>query len=98
VLNIDGWLQAAELPELERACRDLIGPLTLDLSGLRLADGPAIQALRNLQASGARLTGVSAYLALKLAPLSDSGSLLLPAEASSTCPGMGKHSPPTQED
>jgi hypothetical protein len=75
VFRIDGWLQAADLPELERVWQDLTGPLTLDLSGLRLADGPAILALRKLQAGGAKLTRVSAYLALKLAALSDPGSL-----------------------
>lgn len=98
MLKIDGWLQVADIPELERVRRDLPGPLDLDLSGLRLADGPAILALRKLQAGGAKLTRVSAYLALKLAALSDPGSLGSPAEASNNGPGTGRHSPPIKED
>lgn len=98
MLKIDGWLQAADLPELERVRGDLAGPLALDLSGLRLADGPAILALQKLQADGATLTGISAYLALKLAALSDPGSIQSPAKASGSGTGTHKHSPPTQED
>ncbi|NEX22133.1 hypothetical protein G3480_17780 [Thiorhodococcus mannitoliphagus] len=66
VLKIDGRLQGPDLPELERLCTEGPEALTLDLSGLRGVDEPAIIALRRLRAQGARLIGVSAYVALRL--------------------------------
>jgi len=66
VLRIDGALRAEALGELEASCDAPVPPLTLELEGLRSADEAGLALLRRLAAEGARLVGVSAYMALKL--------------------------------
>lgn len=66
MLKIDGRLQSEDLPELERVCADDLQGLELDLSGLRGVDESAVALLRRLRTQGVRLTGVSAYVALRL--------------------------------
>lgn len=75
ILKVDGWLQAEGLAdlerELERALENATARLTLDLSGLRLADEAAVELLRRLAAGGARLTNCPPYLALRIAAPGD---------------------------
>ncbi len=66
VLKIDGWLHAPDLPELDSLCANGPRTLTLDLADLRGVDEAAVGFLRQRRARGARLIGVSAYLALRL--------------------------------
>ena len=66
VLRLDGRLSADGVRELERVCRDLERPLTLDLSELRSADGSGLAAVRELVARGAELVAVPRYVALLL--------------------------------
>jgi len=74
LLQVDGWLDADGLADLERACAGASGGLTLDLAGLRQADEPAVCFLRGLQAAGVGLAGLSPYLALRIAPRRDLGA------------------------
>jgi ABC-type transporter Mla MlaB component len=67
VLRIDGHLDRDSLAELECACEIAQRPITLDLSGLRLADEAALEALVRLERTGTRLIGASQYLELRLA-------------------------------
>lgn len=66
MLRIDGRLGRDGLADLMRACEEATTPITLDLSGLRLADDAAVDALRRLESGGARVAGASQYLALRL--------------------------------
>jgi hypothetical protein len=66
LLRLDGRLSADGTRELERVCRDLERPLTLDLSELRSADGSGLAAIRELVARGAELVDVPKYIALLL--------------------------------
>jgi hypothetical protein len=66
LLRIDGWLGRHGLGELRRAHETTTMPITIDLSGLRLADDAALEALKRLESGGARLIGASRYLALRL--------------------------------
>ena len=59
-------LTAEALGELEASCDAPVPPLTLELEGLRSADEAGLALLRRLAAEGARLVGVSTYMALKL--------------------------------
>jgi anti-anti-sigma regulatory factor len=72
VLKVDGWLDAAGLPdlqrEIDRAASASSTGLTLDLAGLRQADEAAVELLRRLAAGGARFINCPPYLALRLAP------------------------------
>lgn len=70
ILKVDGRLQADGLAELERACGDPSAGLTLDLRGLRRADEASLASLRRLRAAGATFEGLSAYLTLRLGPVS----------------------------
>jgi hypothetical protein len=66
LLRIDGRLGRDGIGELARACEAATRPLTIDLSGLRLANDAAIEALCGVEAAGAKLVGASPYLALRL--------------------------------
>ncbi len=65
-LKVDGELTREGVAELEKACASVDGPLDLDLSQLMKADAEAVQALKNLFASGARLVAASPYIELLL--------------------------------
>ena len=64
ILEVDG------LAEFEQACGDPSAGLTLDLRGLRHADEASLTSLRRLRAAGASFVGLSAYLTLRLGPVS----------------------------
>ena len=66
VQRIDGRLEAEGLAELERACEEARGPLTLNLEGVLSVDDRAAGALRRLADGGATLSNVSPYVALRL--------------------------------
>jgi hypothetical protein len=70
ILEVDGWLQVDGLAEFEQACGDPSAGLTLDLRGLRHADEASLTSLRRLRAAGASFVGLSAYLTLRLGPVS----------------------------
>jgi ABC-type transporter Mla MlaB component len=63
-LKLDGRLTTEEVPELWRACAELTGQLTLDLTDLQFADRTGASVLRELKAHGAMFTGVSPYIEL----------------------------------
>jgi len=66
VVRVDGRLRSAGVSELERVCQGIEGPFSLDLSHLLLADADGIKAIKRAAREGARLTGVSSYIALLL--------------------------------
>ena len=68
VLRVAGKLCSTDVPELERAVSAAGESLVLDLTDLRGADADGVRALSGLRAGGARLRGVSRYLALLLSP------------------------------
>ena len=56
-----GRLAGEELEELERVCREIDGPIALDLSQLQSADSAGVGALREILASGGELVRASTY-------------------------------------
>src|SRR5262245_24454949 len=68
VIQVDGRLSQAGVPELERACRHAPRPLVLDLTGLVSLDDVGIATLRRLRGDGVELTGPSPYVKLLLTP------------------------------
>ena len=66
VLQIDGRLVAESLNALEQACDDVRLQLTLNLEGLRWIDDQGAEALGQLIAGGAVVTGASPFVALRL--------------------------------
>lgn len=66
VVQVYGELVGEGLDELTRVCDAVDGPLSLDLVNLRAADAAALRAIRALADRGARLLGVSPYIALLL--------------------------------
>ncbi len=65
-LKVDGNLTHECIAELEKACASADGQVDLDLSQLMSADAEALEALKNLFGSGARLVAASPYIALLL--------------------------------
>ena len=66
LIQVDGELIGEGVAELERACETIDGRLELDLTNLRAADTVGLQRIRTLAQRGARLVGVSPYIALLL--------------------------------
>ena len=66
VVRIHGRLAGAAIPELERVCRNASAPLVLDVTHLMNADDCGVAIIRRLVVDGARVTGMSPYLALLL--------------------------------
>jgi anti-anti-sigma regulatory factor len=66
VITVHGELLAAGVEELERVSNTKKMPLTLELSQLQAADQAGIAALLAARNRGARLTGMSPYIALLL--------------------------------
>ena len=73
VLKVDGQLSGEEARLLVDACEAVAGPIILDLTDLQFADRQGVRMLRQLQARGATLTGLSPYLDLLLGGGSDAG-------------------------
>lgn len=68
VVRVHGRLAGVAVRELERLCRDVAGPLVLDVTHLLSADDGGITTLKRLVSDGARFTGLSPYLTLLLGP------------------------------
>ena len=66
VVALHGWLSAAEVEELAKVVAGKEGSLHLDLAHLAGVDSVGLRALRQLRATGARLTGASPYVELLL--------------------------------
>lgn len=64
VVSVAGWLDGDAVNELSRACREIEGPVTLELSELLNADASGMELLRALRAKGAEIRGLSPYLRL----------------------------------
>ena len=81
VLRVEGWLEAQDVPELERVVDESpVAGVALDLSELRAACKRGIQALQSFGERGVVLRGVPHSIALQLdtelpdpRPRSDSG-------------------------
>jgi hypothetical protein len=66
LLRIDGDLCCDGLAEFNQIYKGSRAPLTIDLSGTKHLDQPALEMLRSLHRKGVNLIGVSPYLALRL--------------------------------
>jgi hypothetical protein len=64
---VAGRLEPSCLGELQELCRSIEGPFALELSGLLSADANGLEALRELEARGVELRGVSPFIRLLLA-------------------------------
>jgi hypothetical protein len=62
VVQIDGELFEPGVPELERVCRRIRGPLCLDLANLQSIDAEGVQSIRAFEVQGAALAGASPYV------------------------------------
>lgn len=74
VIELHGWLSAAEVTEVERLAGERASTVRIDLTQLAGVDMPGLEALRRLQASGARLTGMTPYIELLLQRLATGGA------------------------
>jgi hypothetical protein len=64
---VHGELRKLDVPALEEACRGgSLLPLHLDLSELRGVDDRSAEAIRDFVAKGARVSGASPYIELRL--------------------------------
>jgi len=61
-IQLAGRLEAAQVPELRRACATATGALRIDLTDLLSADAVGLDALRRLGQSGAEIVGAASYL------------------------------------
>ena len=68
LIKLDGRLTGEDVPELCRVCRQVMGPMSLDLTDLRSVDRQGAGALRELKAKGAEFTGLSPYVRLLVEP------------------------------
>jgi hypothetical protein len=66
VIQVAGELRGRGIVELERLCRETLGPFTLDLSNLRSLEAEGVELIRELAAQGVKMTGVSPYVGLLL--------------------------------
>jgi anti-anti-sigma regulatory factor len=66
VIHVDGRLAAANLDDLEPMVAAIGGGVIIDLSNLISADDAGVATLRSLAGRGARLVGVTPYVALLL--------------------------------
>ena len=66
VVRLAGRLGEAQVPDLFEVCARAHAPLILELDELVSADAVGIDALRRIEAQGARLLGLPEYLRLNL--------------------------------
>ncbi len=66
VIELHGWLSAAELDELAKLVAGKSPCLRIDLAQLAGVDAAGLRALRRLRGGGARFTGASPYVELLL--------------------------------
>ncbi|HVM94862.1 MAG TPA: hypothetical protein VMT89_00670 [Candidatus Acidoferrales bacterium] len=62
IIQIDGQLAADGVPELEKACAAVEGPLCLDLANLLSTDAAGVRAIHELEHRGAAVVGVLPYI------------------------------------
>ena len=67
IVKVDGRLTVASLHDLEHLVGSVDSPAVIDLSDLVSADDAGVATLRSLAGRGARLVGVTPYVALLLA-------------------------------
>ena len=66
VIQVAGELRGRGVVELERLCRETLGPFTLDLTNLRSLEAVGVELIRQLAAQGVKMTGVNPYVGLLL--------------------------------
>ena len=66
VIHVDGRLAAGNLSDLEPLVTAITGAVVIDLSNLISVDDAGVATLRSLAGRGARLIGVTPYVALLL--------------------------------
>ena len=66
VVRVAGRLTEAHVPDLLRVCAADAGLVQIDLGELVSADGVALEALRRLRASGARVVNAPRFIELTL--------------------------------
>ena len=64
IVRLAGWLESADITELERVVGETSGSLRLDLTELRSADQVGVRLLRAFQTRGVPLVGASAFVRL----------------------------------
>ena len=65
-LSVAGTLVGADTKELGRACGELAGAYTVDLTEVTEVDDEGLRLLRSLRQHGARLIGTRPYLNMRL--------------------------------
>ena len=66
VLQIAGRLQVEDVCELDKAYRNINGPVVLELSQLQSSDSAGVATLLELSSLGAEIQGASGYIELLL--------------------------------
>ncbi len=62
LIHVDGQLLSYGAAKLRTACDAAAKPVSLDLTGLDLADSNGVRALQALEAGGARLVGTPQHI------------------------------------
>lgn len=66
IIQISGDLRGRGVVELERLCREISGPVALDLSCLQSSEDQGVNLIRELSQKGIELCGVTPYMDLLL--------------------------------
>jgi hypothetical protein len=66
VIQVAGDLRGRGVVELERLCREISGPISLDLLNLRSSDDHGVNLVKELSCKGVELIGVTPYMDLLL--------------------------------
>jgi hypothetical protein len=66
VIQVAGDLRGRGVVELERLCREISGPISLDLLTLRSSDDQGVTLIKELARKGVDICGVSPYMDLLL--------------------------------
>ena len=66
LIELHGWLSGLAIAEFQSVCATHPPPLRIALENLAGASGDGILALREQRARGARITGASPYIDLRL--------------------------------
>jgi ABC-type transporter Mla MlaB component len=66
VVRVSGQLGHENLAAFDQTCLELSEPVELDLSDLRGVDEEGVAAIRAVIAKGARVSGASPYITLRL--------------------------------
>ncbi len=62
LIHVDGQLLSRGVMELRNVCDSAAKPVSLDLTGLDLADSNGVRALKALEAGGTRLVGTPQHI------------------------------------